>query len=93
MSTQGQNILAQLREKNWELAYLVESTTSCGQLCKPVPTQCGGSPRVLVLAQEMDGLVVLQGDGTQISSAPEIISATFGQPLVKFFGEVLGGLA
>ena len=43
----------------------------------------------MVVAQEVDGLAVLPGDGTQISLPPEFISGMFGQPLANFFGIVL----
>ena len=63
-----------------------------GQLCQPVPhtpVHSGRSPRVMVVAQEVDGLSVLQGDGTQSSPAPEFLPATFGQPPAEFLGVVL----
>ena len=43
----------------------------------------------MVAAQEVDGLAVLPGDGTQGSPAPEFIPATFGQPPAEFLGVVL----
>ena len=58
-----------------------------GQLRKPVHS--GRSPRVVVAAQEVDGLVVLPGDGAQSSPAQEFVPATFGQPPAEFLGVVL----
>ena len=52
-----------------------------GQLCEPVPhmpVHRGRSPWVLVVAQEVNGLAILPGNGTQISTAPEFVPATFG---------------
>ena len=46
-------------------------------------------PRVMVVAQEVDGLAVLPGNGTQASPAPEFILATFGQLPAEFLGVVL----
>ena len=43
----------------------------------------------MVVAQEVDGLVVLPGDGTQSSLAPEFVPATFGQPPAEFLGVML----
>ena len=43
----------------------------------------------MVVAQEVDGLAVLPGDGTQSSPAPEFVPATFGQPPAEFLGVVL----
>ena len=63
-----------------------------GQLREPVPhtpVHGGRSPRVVVVAQEVDGLAVLPGDGTQSSPAPEFVPATFGQPPAEFLGVVL----
>ena len=63
-----------------------------GQLCEPVPhtpIHSGRSPRVVVVAQEVDGLAVVPGDGTQSSPALEFVPATFGQPPAEFFGVVL----
>ena len=63
-----------------------------GQLREPVPhtpVHSGRSPRVVVVAQEVDGLAVLPGDGTQSSPAPEFIPATFDQPPAEFLGVVL----
>ena len=63
-----------------------------GQLHEPVPhtpVHSGRSPRVVVVAQEVDGLAVLPGDGTQSSPAPEFVPATFGQPPAEFLGVVL----
>ena len=48
-----------------------------GQLREPVPhtpVHSGRSPRVVVVAQEVDGLAVLPGDGTQSSPAPRSVS-------------------
>ena len=42
-----------------------------------------------VVAQEVDGLAVLPGDGTQTFPAPEFVAAMFGQPLADFLGVVL----
>ena len=53
----------------------------------PVHSEC--SPRVMVVAQEVDGLAVLPCDGTQSSPAPEFVPATFGQPPAEFLGVVL----
>ena len=64
----------------------------CCQLCEPVPhthVHSGRSPRVVEEAQEVDGLAVLPGDGTQTSPAPKFVLARFGQPLAKFLGVVL----
>ena len=63
-----------------------------GQLREPVPNMpvhSGRSPWIVVVAQEVDGLAVLPGDGTQSSPAPEFIPATFGQPPAEFLGVVL----
>ena len=49
----------------------------------------GRSPRVMVVAQEVDGLAVVPGNGTQTSPPPEFVPATFGQPLAEFLLEVL----
>ena len=54
-----------------------------------MPVHSGHSPGVVVVAQELDGLAVLPGDGTQTSPAPEFVPATFGQPLAEFLGVVL----
>ena len=43
----------------------------------------------MVVAQEVDGLAVLLGDGTQSSPAPEFVPATLGQPPAEFLGVVL----
>ena len=64
----------------------------CSQLCEPVshtPVHSERSPRVTVVAQEVDGLAVLPGDGTQTSPAQELVLATFGQHPAKFLGVVL----
>ena len=53
------------------------------------PVHSGRSPRVVVVVQEVDGLAVLPGDGTQSSPAPEFTPATFGQPPAEFLGVVL----
>ena len=63
-----------------------------GQLREPVPNtpdHSGRSPQVVVVAQEVDGLAVLPGDGTQSSPAPEFVPAKFGQPPAEFLGVVL----
>ena len=64
-----------------------------GQLGEPVPhtpVHSERSPRVVVVAQEVDGLVVLPGNGTQSSRAPESpVPDTFGQPPAEFLGVVL----
>ena len=63
-----------------------------GQLRETVPhtpVHSGRSPRVVVVAQEVDGLAVLPGDGTQSSPASEFVPATFGQPPAEFLGVVL----
>ena len=63
-----------------------------GQLREPVPhtpVHSGRSPRVMVVAQEVDGLATLPGDGTQSSPAPEFVPAMFGQPPAEFLGVVL----
>ena len=63
-----------------------------GQLRETVPhtpVHSGRSPRVMVVAQEVDGLAVLPADGAQSSQAPEFIPATFGQPPAEFLGVVL----
>ena len=76
-------------------AYLpgvVNYKLSCGQMCKPVhhmPLHSRSSPRVVVVAQEVDGLAVLPGNGTQTSLAPEFIPAMFGQSLAQFLWVVL----
>ena len=54
-----------------------------------MPVHSGSSPRVMVVAQEVDGLEVLPGDGTQSSPAPEFVPATFGQHPAEFLGVVL----
>ena len=66
------------------------------QLCEPVPhmpVHNGRSPWVvvvaLVVAQEVDGIVVLPGDGTQTSPVPEFVPAMFSQPLAEFLRVVL----
>ena len=79
--SRGANILGVVHHKLWR-----------GQLHEPVPhmpVHSGRSPRVVVVAQEVDGLAVLQGDGTQSSPAPEFVPATFGQPPAEFLGVVL----
>ena len=63
----------------------------CGQLCKPVPhtpVHSGHSLQVLVVVQEVEGLAVLQVNGTQTSPAPGFLPATFGKPLAEFLGVV-----
>ena len=45
--------------------------------------------RSKVVAQEVDGLAVLPGDGTQTFLALEFVTAMFGQPLAEFLGVVL----
>ena len=59
------------------------------QACPHMPDHCGGSPRVVVVAQEVDVHAVLPGDGTQASLAPELVPATLGQPRAKFLVVVL----
>ena len=62
------------------------------QLGEPVPhtpVHSGRSARVAVVAQEVDGLAVLPGDGTQSSPVLEFVPATFGQPPAEFLGVVL----
>ena len=39
-------------------------------LLSTVPVYRGGFPRVVVVAKEVDGLVILPGNGIQISSVP-----------------------
>ena len=62
---------------------------SCVSWSPHTPVHSERSPRVAVVAQEVDGLAVLPGDGTQTSLAPEFIPATLGQPLAEFLGVVL----
>ena len=54
-----------------------------------MPDHSGCSPRVMVVAQEVDGLAVLPYEGTQTSPAPEFVPATFVQPPAEFLGLVL----
>ena len=59
------------------------------QVREPVPqtpVHSARSSMVMVVAQEVDGFVVLPGNGTQISPVQEFVLAMFGQPLVKFLG-------
>ena len=59
-------------EKSRELAYLVNHKLCHSKLCEPVshtPVHCGGTPRVVIVAQEVNGFVVLPGDGPQIITA------------------------
>ena len=56
--------------------------------CPHTPVHSGCSPRVVVVAQEVDGLAVLPDDGTETSPAPEFVQVTFGQPLAEFLGIV-----
>ena len=89
-----QNIHAKLCEKKpgANLPGVVHHKLWRGQLHEPVPhtpVHSGRSPRVVVVAQEVDGLAVLPGDGTQSSPAPEFVPATFGQPPAEFLGVVL----
>ena len=66
-----------------------------GQLREPVPNtpvHSGRSSRVVVVAQEVDGLAVLPGDGTQSSPAPEFVPATLGQLPAEFLGVVLAAV-
>ena len=58
-----------------------------------MPVHSGHSPRVVLVAQEVDGLAVLPGNGTQTYLAPEFVLATFGQPLAEFFRVVFCSLA
>ena len=63
----GANLPGVVRHKLWR-----------GQLREPVPhtpVHSGRSPRVMVVAQEVDGLAVLPGDGTQSSPALEFVPA------------------
>ena len=63
-----------------------------GQLSESVhhmPVHSGCSPRVVVVAQEVDGLPVFPSNGTQTSPAPEFVLATLGQPLTEFLVVVL----
>ena len=65
---------------------------SHSQLRKPVPltlVHSGHSLRVMVVAQEVDGLAVLPGDGTQTFPATDFVPATFGQPPAEFLGVML----
>ena len=92
--TRRQNIHARLCEKKpgANLPGVVHHKLWRGQLRGPVPhtpVHGGRSPRVVVVAQEVDGLAVLPGDGTQSSPAPEFVPATFGQPPAEFLGVVL----
>ena len=89
----GRTFKQKLCEKK-PLAYLpvVNHNLWCSQLCEIVhrmPVQIGRSPRVMVVAQEVDWLAVLPGDGTKASSAPEFILAMFSQPRVQFLWAVL----
>ena len=89
-----QNIHEKLCEKKpgANLPGVVHHKLWRGQLREPVPhtpVHSGRSPRVVVVAQEVDGLAVLPGDGTQSSPAPEFVPATFGQPPAEFLGVVL----
>ena len=93
-STCRQNIHARPCEKKpgANLPGVVHHKLWRGQLREPVPhtpVHGGRSPRVVVVAQEVDGLAVLPGDGTQSSPAPEFVPATFGQPPAEFLGVVL----
>ena len=54
-----------------------------------MPVHSGRSPRVVVVAQEVDGFAVLPRDGTQSSPAPEFVPATFSQPPAEALGVVL----
>ena len=61
-------------------------------MCEPVPhthVHSGRSPQVVVVAQEVDGLAVLPGNGTETSPALEFVQAMFGQPLAEFLVVVL----
>ena len=93
-STRRQNIHAKLCEKKLgaNLPGVVHHKLWRGQLRELVPhtpVHSGRSPRVVVVAQEVDGIVVLPGNGTQSSPAPEFVPATFGQPFAEFLGVVL----
>ena len=69
------------------------STARCGVVncasLSPTPFHRIGSPHIVVVAQEVDGLVVLPGDGIQISPATVFVSTTLGQLLAKPFEVVL----
>ena len=89
-----QDIHAKLCEKLLEanLPGVVNHKLWRSQLCEPVPhtpVHNGRSPQGRVVAQEVVGLAVLPGDGTQTSPALEFILAMFGQPLAQSLGVVL----
>ena len=54
-----------------------------------MPVHSGPSPRVMVVAQEVDGLAVHPGDGTQTSPARQFLPAPFCQPPAELLGVVL----
>ena len=85
-SNQRQNIHAKLCEKK-SGANLSGAVNH--KLVPHTPVHCGRSPWVVVVAQEVDGLALLPGDGTQTSPAPEFVPATFGQPPAEFLVVVL----
>ena len=77
----GANVPGVVNHKLWR--------SQLRELVPHMPVHSGRSPQVVVVAQELDGLAVLPGDGTQTSPAPELVPATFGQPLAEFLGVVL----
>ena len=89
--THRQNIHAKLCEKKpgAKLPGVVHHKLWRSQLRKPVPhtpVHSGHSPRVMVVAQEVDCLAVLPGNGTKSTG---IGPAMFGQPPAEFLGVVL----
>ena len=64
---------------------MVQSTLSVPHM----PVHLGGSRLVVVVAQEVDRLAVLPGNGTHIFPALVFISVSFGQPVAKFIRVVL----
>ena len=77
-------------KRSRELTYLVWSTTSCGAVnCGSRPPTCHTPVHSGCSPQEVDGLAVLPGDGTQTSLAPEFVRVTFCQPPAKFLGVML----
>ena len=94
LGTRRQNIHAKLCEKKpgANLPGVVHHKLWRGQLREPVPhtpAHSGCSPQVVVVAQEVDGLVVLPGDGAQSSPATEFVPATVSQPPAEFLGVAL----
>ena len=90
--TSMQNCVKRSRGQTYHLPGVVNHKLWRGQLRQLVPhtaVHSGRSPRVVVVAQEVDGLAVLPGDGTQTSPAPEFVSATFSQPPAEFLWVVL----